>query len=238
MREKLPVAVVLCAMTALISACQSAQPKTSDDATKSDHTQTKVADEAPPQPAFRQGLSTWPGGAWNLNVAKTPAQLKKEQEDQAKAAADFAIASAAAKPAGEKFLAENAKKEGWTTTASGLQYHIIAAGEGVHPVATDTIKAHYEGHLVDGKEFDSSYKRGEPLEVALNAVIPAWTEALQLIGKGGKIEFAAPYKLNYGEAGHPAGIPGCSVLCFTAELLEIKKAAEQPLDAAKDSVAN
>ncbi|OOR93162.1 peptidylprolyl isomerase [Moraxella caviae] len=133
------------------------------------------------------------------------------------------------KAAGEKFLAENAKKEGVKTTASGLQYKVITEGSGKSPKATDTVTVHYEGKLIDGTVFDSSYERGMPAQFPLNQVIPGWTEGLQLMKEGGKYEFFVPSDLAYGEAGNPAIEPN-SVLIFTVELLtpeQVKAASEK-----------
>jgi len=120
------------------------------------------------------------------------------------------------------FLAENAKKEGVKTTASGLQYKIITEGTGKRPTATSVVKVHYKGQLTDGKVFDSSYDRGEPVEFPLNKVIPGWTEGLQLLKEGGKATFYIPAKLGYGEQGVPGMIPANSTLIFDVELLEVK----------------
>ncbi|MFZ4596791.1 MAG: FKBP-type peptidyl-prolyl cis-trans isomerase N-terminal domain-containing protein, partial [Verrucomicrobiaceae bacterium] len=106
----------------------------------------------------------------------------------------------------EAFLTENGKKKGVTTTASGLQYEVITAGEGPKPAATDTVKVHYKGTLVNGEEFDSSYSRNEPAEFPLNGVIPGWTEGVQLMSKGSKFKFVIPGKLAYGENGSPPKI--------------------------------
>lgn len=124
---------------------------------------------------------------------------------------------------GEEFLEKNKKAEGVVTLPSGLQYKIIKAGTGPKPSATDTVKAHYSGKLVDGTEFDSSYKRGRPESFPLNAVIPGWTEGLQLMSVGSKWELYIPANLAYGEAGMPPVIGPNQVLLFTVELLEIKK---------------
>jgi FKBP-type peptidyl-prolyl cis-trans isomerase FklB len=141
-------------------------------------------------------------------------QLKKEAEMAQKKGA---LESAAK---GEAFLAENAKKPGVKTTASGLQYEVITEGKGAKPKATDTVKVHYEGKLVDGSIFDSSRQRGEPIEFPLNRVIPGWTEGLQLMSKGSRYKLTIPSKLGYGEEG--AGpIPPNSVLVFDVELLDI-----------------
>ena len=124
---------------------------------------------------------------------------------------------------GEAFLKENAKKEGVKTTASGLQYKVLKEGEGKSPKATDTVQVNYRGTLIDGKEFDSSYKRGEPAEFPLNRVIPGWTEGVQLMKEGAKYQFTIPSKLAYGERGTPGGpIPGNATLVFEIELLKVK----------------
>ena len=128
----------------------------------------------------------------------------------------------AAKEAGEKFLAENAKREGVKVTESGLQYEILEPSLGQKPKATDTVRVHYEGTLIDGTVFDSSYKRGESITFPLNGVIKGWTEGLQLMSIGSKYKFFIPYQLAYGERGAGASIPPCAALIFTVELLGIE----------------
>lgn len=123
--------------------------------------------------------------------------------------------------AGIAYLAANKGKEGWTETASGLQYKTVTEGTGVSPTADQTVKVHYKGTLIDGTQFDSSYDRGEPVEFPLNGVIPGWTEGVQLMKVGGKTDFVIPSELAYGPQGRPS-IPPSSVLLFTVELLEIK----------------
>ncbi len=128
----------------------------------------------------------------------------------------------AAKAEGEKFLAENAKREGVKTTASGLQYEILEPSLGQKPKATDTVRVHYEGTLIDGTVFDSSYRRGESITFPLNGVIAGWTEGLQLMSIGSKYKFFIPYQLAYGERGAGQSIPPYAALIFTVELLGIE----------------
>ncbi len=126
------------------------------------------------------------------------------------------------KATGEQFLADNAKKDGVVTLASGLQYTVLTEGNGRSPKATDTVKCHYEGTLTDGTVFDSSYRRGEPAEFPLNGVIAGWTEGLQLMKEGAKYRFFIPYTLAYGERGAGQSIPPFSTLIFDVELIEVK----------------
>ena len=130
--------------------------------------------------------------------------------------------SAKFKEEGENFLAENAKREGVKTTASGLQYEVLEATLGQKPKATDSVKVHYEGTLIDGTVFDSSYKRGKPISFPLNGVIKGWTEGLQLMSVGSKYKLFIPYQLAYGERGAGDSIPPYAALIFTVELLGIE----------------
>ncbi len=127
-----------------------------------------------------------------------------------------------AKAEGEKFLADNAKRPEVKTTPSGLQYEVIEATLGQKPKATDTVKVHYEGTLIDGTVFDSSYQRGESIKFGLNQVIKGWTEGLQLMSVGSKYKLYIPYQLAYGEAGAGGSIPPYAALIFTVELLGIE----------------
>jgi FKBP-type peptidyl-prolyl cis-trans isomerase FkpA len=126
------------------------------------------------------------------------------------------------KAAGEAFLAENAKKPGITTTASGLQYQVITEGTGATPGATDNVTVHYKGTTLDGKEFDSSYKHGGPASFPLNGVIAGWTEGLQLMKEGGKNRLFIPSNLAYGERGAGRDIGPNSALIFEVELIKAK----------------
>ena len=134
-----------------------------------------------------------------------------------------AEAGKAAKAEGEKFLTENAKKDGINVTKSGLQYEVLTEGTGKKPKATDTVRCHYEGRLLDGTVFDSSYKRGEPATFGVNQVIKGWTEALTLMPVGSKWELYIPQQLAYGDREQNQKIPPYSMLIFTVELLEIVK---------------
>ena len=126
-----------------------------------------------------------------------------------------------AKEAGEKYLAENAKKDGIITLPSGLQYQVLKEGNGKKPSAKDSVKCHYEGFLIDGTVFDSSVQRGEPAVFGLQQVIAGWTEGLQLMSEGGKYRFFIPYRLAYGEGGAGAMIPPFATLIFDVELIEV-----------------
>ena len=148
---------------------------------------------------------------------------KELNYEEFKAGVDLVLkASQKAKAEGEKFLAENAKREGVKTTASGLQYEVLEATIGQKPKATDTVRVHYEGTLIDGTVFDSSYKRGESISFPLNGVIKGWTEGLQLMSVGSKYKLFIPYQLAYGEHGAGASIPPYAALIFTVELLGIE----------------
>ena len=143
----------------------------------------------------------------------------QEQEEKQRAAA--AEAGKVAKAAGESFLAENAKKEGIVVLPSGLQYQVLKEGNGKKPSATDQVKCHYEGTLIDGTIFDSSYQRNEPATFGLNQVIAGWTEGVQLMSEGAKYRFFIPYNLAYGERGAGENIPPFAALVFDVELLKV-----------------
>lgn len=143
------------------------------------------------------------------------------QKRQAAQQAESAAAGQANLAEGQKFLAENKTKEGVQTTASGLQYKVLTMGDGAKPAATDTVKVHYRGTLLDGTEFDSSYARNEPISFALNRVIPGWTEGVQLMPIGSKFMFYIAPELAYGEGGG-GPIPPNATLVFEVELLDIE----------------
>ena len=148
--------------------------------------------------------------------------MKAKQQELAVKEAEASLA------AGQKFLEENAKKEGVMVTESGIQYSVITAAEGDKPAATDTVKVHYKGTFLNGETFDSSYDRGEPAVFPLNRVISGWTEGVQLMSVGSKFKFTIPSDLAYGPNGNPPRIPGNSVLEFEIELLEIQKSEPAP----------
>lgn len=126
-----------------------------------------------------------------------------------------------AKADGEAFLKANASKAGVTVTASGLQYEVVKEGTGRQPKASDTVRCHYEGTLIDGTVFDSSYRRNQPAEFGLRQVIAGWTEGVQLMKEGAVYKFYIPYNLAYGERGAGADIPPYAALIFTVELIKV-----------------
>ena len=160
-----------------------------------------------------------------LKISNKDAQSIVENyfsEKEKKMSADRDAKGKIAKEAGEQYLAENAKNEGVITLPSGLQYKVLREGNGQKPKATDQVVCHYEGFLVDGTVFDSSYQRGEPATFPLNQVITGWTEGLQLMQEGAKYRFFIPYRLGYGEGGAGTLIPPFSALIFDVELIEVK----------------
>ncbi len=144
-------------------------------------------------------------------------KIQQEQEEKQKTAAATNIEE------GKKFLEENAKKEGVKTTKSGLQYQVLTEGKGEKPKASDRVSVHYKGTLLDGSVFDSSYERGQPATFPLNAVIPGWTEGLQLMPVGSKYKLFIPSELGYGERGAGPKIGPNATLVFEVELLAVEK---------------
>lgn len=154
-----------------------------------------------------------------MNLDKT---MKAKQQELSVQESEASLA------VGQKFLEDNAKKEGVVVTESGIQYSIITDAEGDKPVATDTVKVHYVGTFLNGETFDSSRERGEPAVFPLDRVIKGWTEGVQLMSVGSKFKFTIPSDLAYGPNGNPPRIPGNSVLEFEIELLEIQKSEPAP----------
>lgn len=155
--------------------------------------------------------------------AKKQAEYKQMMEERKKLGEENKIK-------GKEFLEANKAKEGIVTLKSGLQYKILNKGSGASPKATDTVKCEYRGTTIDGREFDSSYKRGEPATFALNRVIKGWTEGLQLMKEGGKWQFFVPPELGYGERGAGQDIGPNEVLIFEIELLNIEKPEPKKLE--------
>ncbi len=149
--------------------------------------------------------------------------MKLQQEMMAKGETKNKADSEKNQKAGDAFLAENGKKDGVKTTASGLQYKVIKSGSGASPKKNDSVKVHYHGTLIDGKVFDSSVQRGEPVTFQVDGVIPGWVEALQLMKVGDKWQLFIPAKLAYGERSPDPGIGPNAALVFEVELLGIEK---------------
>ena len=168
---------------------------------------------------FRDGYQGKDSALTQEQMEKVLTEYQKQQEE--KFVKDMQTKAEDNKAKGAAFLVENAKKEGVKETATGLQYKVLTAGTGKTPKATDVVEVNYEGKLIDGTVFDSSYERGEPIEFPLNQVIAGWTEGLQLMKEGGKYEFYIPADIAYGEAGN-SGIEPNSTLIFTVELLKVK----------------
>ncbi len=181
---------------------------------------------------IQRGIDDSYNGKKALMTAEEAAQVQqqfaaRQQEKQVKQVMEM---TAANQEAAKKFLEENKGKEGVKTTASGLQYKIIKEGKGDKPTTVDTVKVHYKGTLLDGTEFDSSYKRNQPAEFQVDQVIPGWTEALQLMNVGSTYELYLPPELAYGDRGAPPVIEPGSMLIFEVELLDIAKGEEEKKD--------
>lgn len=155
------------------------------------------------------------GNPTAMSSREAQQMLNEYFEKQAKEQAQQAIAE------GKVFLEENALRPEVTQTKSGLQYEVLSEGSGRSPKATDTVRCHYEGRLLDGSVFDSSYQRGEPADFGLNQVIAGWTEGVQLMKEGAKYRFFIPYLLAYGERGAGSSIPPYSTLVFDVELIKV-----------------
>ena len=166
---------------------------------------------------FAQAIKDVVSGA-ELKISDSEAQTIVNKFFEEKQAAQ----AGAAKNEGENFLAENAKKEGVIVLPSGLQYQVLKEGTGKQPKATDQVECHYEGTLINGQVFDSSYQRGQAATFGLNQVIAGWTEGVQLMKEGAKYRFFIPYNLAYGERGAGQSIPPYAALIFDVELLAVK----------------
>lgn len=166
---------------------------------------------------FAQAIKDVLAGA-ELKVSDGEAQtiVNKFFEEKQNAQAE------SAKAEGENFLAENAKKDGVVVLPSGLQYQVLKEGTGKQPKATDQVECHYEGTLINGQVFDSSYQRGQTATFGLNQVIAGWTEGVQLMKEGAKYRFFIPYNLAYGERGAGQSIPPYAALVFDVELVAVK----------------
>jgi FKBP-type peptidyl-prolyl cis-trans isomerase FklB len=165
---------------------------------------------------FIKGISDVLAGN-NTEITHAEAQKVVNEHFQKMAEEAYAVN----KEAGEKFLAENAKKEGVVVLPSGLQYEVLTEGNGKKPSAADRVQCHYEGTLIDGTIFDSSIKRGEPAVFGVNQVIRGWVEALQLMQEGAKWRLYIPYDMAYGEHGAGEMIPPYSALVFDVELIKV-----------------
>jgi FKBP-type peptidyl-prolyl cis-trans isomerase len=177
----------------------------------------------------QQGLTQINGqllGKGFTDVLNGQPVLTPEQADQVIRRQLQAMARKKIQPnidAGQKFMAENAKRPGVKQTASGLQYEVIKQGDGPRPVDSSVVKVHYDGMLLNGTKFDSSRDRGEPLTYPANKFISGWVEGLQLMNTGSRYKLWIPYNLAYGEQGSGEKIPGGSTLVFDMELIEIVK---------------
>ncbi len=181
---------------------------------------------------LKDGLA---GGKTLLTDDEAQAALKAMQDDlRAKQQAKIQEAAGANKKEGESFLAANKGKDGVVALASGLQYKVLKEGTGPKPAATDSVVCNYQGTLINGKEFDSSYKRGQPATFPVNGVIKGWTEALQLMPVGSKWQLFIPSELAYGDRGAGADIGPGATLIFEVELLSIEDKSKDKAPDVKD----
>lgn len=178
--------------------------------------------ENPPPGASLEAIIAGLSDAFNGQASRVDAQALNESYRKIREVmqAEAEAKAAAAAETGRAFLADNGKREGVTTLASGLQYEVINSGTGAQPTRESTVRTHYHGTLIDGSVFDSSYQRGEPAEFPVGGVIAGWTEALQLMNAGSKWRLYVPSELAYGAQG-VGSIPPHSALVFDVELLEV-----------------
>ncbi|HEX6592188.1 MAG TPA: FKBP-type peptidyl-prolyl cis-trans isomerase [Moraxellaceae bacterium] len=230
MKRTLLAAALLVSLPALAADKTAASPYTKEE-DKAAYSIGFLTGKANVQHLETLNVDAYVAGFRDAYAKKQPAMTEDEmkvvldgfkQKLQAEAVAKAQAEAVANKQKAVAYLAENAKKPGVTTTASGLQYEVLAQGKGAKPKTTDVVSVHYHGTLIDGSVFDSSVQRGEPASFQLDQVIPGWTEALQLMPVGSKYRLTLPPELAYGEQG--AGpIPANSVLIFEVELLDIQK---------------
>jgi FKBP-type peptidyl-prolyl cis-trans isomerase FklB len=225
-------AMAICAATALSGAAFAAEaPELKGDKEKLSYSigmeiggnlKTQSV-EVDPDLLAKGVKDSYGGGKTLLTVDEARLAITTFQKAlMAKKAETMRILAEKNKADGEKFLAENAKKEGVKALPSGLQYKEIAPGTGKSPKSTDTVTTHYKGTLIDGTEFDSSYKRGEPATFPVSGVIPGWAEALQLMKEGAKWQLFVPSDLAYGEQGAGREIGPNTTLIFEVELISVK----------------
>ncbi len=222
--NKFGLAVAIALALSLGSAASAQQPKTEKEKVSYmvgmdvGNMMRDIQDEVELEMVFAGVRATLAGGETALSAEEYNAL---RQTFMAKLQAKQQQEMAAVSERSKQFLEENKKKPGVSATESGLQYRVIIEGQGAKPVSTDTVRVHYRGTLIDGTEFDSSYKRNEPTEFPLTGVIPGWTEGLQLMTVGSKYEFVIPSDLAYGPNGQ-GPIPPDATLVFEVELLEVK----------------
>jgi FKBP-type peptidyl-prolyl cis-trans isomerase FklB len=226
LRLLLPFVAGLCALPSLAAALDLKDPKVRESyavgASIGANLKSQGVDVDPA--AVAAGIADAMAGKTALSDAELKAAMETVRgEVQAKQHAKMQSESAANTKAGTEFLAENAKKPGVKTTASGLQYKVLKPGTGRTPSLHDTVKVNYKGSLIDGTVFDSSIARGEPVTFPVNGVIAGWTEALQMMKEGAEWEVYVPANLAYGERGAGGVIGPNSVLIFDIQLIDIEK---------------
>jgi FKBP-type peptidyl-prolyl cis-trans isomerase FklB len=232
MKRRLAMAMAMCGVVTLSGAAFAADsPELKSDKEKLSYSigmdiggnLKRGSIEVDPDLLAKGLKDTYGGGKTLLTEDEARQTLEVAQKAlMAKKAETMQKQSEKNKADGEKFLAENAKKAGVKTLPSGLQYKVITPGKGKTPKASDTVTVHYKGTLIDGTEFDSSYKRGEPASFPVSGVIPGWIEALQLMKEGAKWQLFIPPNLAYGERGAGRDIGPNATLLFEVELISVK----------------
>jgi FKBP-type peptidyl-prolyl cis-trans isomerases 1 len=232
MKRRLAMAMAMCGVVTLSGAAFAADsPELKSDKEKLSYSigmdiggnLKRGSIEVDPDLLAKGLKDTYGGGKTLLTEDEARQTLEVAQKAlMAKKAETMQKQSEKNKADGEKFLAENAKKAGVKTLPSGLQYKVITPGKGKTPKASDTVTVHYKGTLIDGTEFDSSYKRGEPASFPVSGVIPGWVEAIQLMKEGAKWQLFIPPNLAYGERGAGRDIGPNATLLFEVELISVK----------------